>query len=196
MDQTLKPKWPVYLTGPDESMHALGVVSVNFANFERAMTWVLAAVAPMAEDDAGAILRKNPRTCAERIESATHARAWSGTVSDLVRHFVEATSTLIDNRNLLMHSVVTAGPNNMSNLYRTSRGGEMQTVEATTDQIRAVADDLHRYFSFARTLANCIAVKIDGADRKTGAFVSLDWPDKPRLPIPLLAWSSSPSSIH
>jgi hypothetical protein len=177
-------------------MHALGVVSVNFANFERAMAWVLAAVAPMAEEAAGAILRKNTKTCAKRIESAALARAWSGTVSDLVRHFVEATGTLIDNRNLLMHSVVAAGRNNMSNLYRTSRAGEMQTVEATTDQIRAVADDLHRYFSFARTLANCIAAKIDGADRKTGAFAYLDWPDKPRSPIPLLAWSSSSSSTH
>ncbi len=196
MDQAIKPKWPVYLTGSEESMHALGVVSVNFANFERAMAWVLAAVAPMSEEDAGTILRTNTKACARRIESEAHVRAWSGTVDDLVRHFVRATNTLIENRNLLMHSVVTAGPNSMSNLYRTTKGGEMQTVEATTDQIRAVADDLHRYFSFARTLANCIAVKVDGADWKAGTFVSLDWPDKPRLPVPLLAWSSSPSSTH
>lgn len=72
----------------------------------------------------------------------------------------------------------------------------MQMVEATVNQIRAVADDLHRYFSFARALANCIAVKVDGADRQTGTIVSLDWPGNPRAPVPLAAWASPAGSSH
>lgn len=48
----MNAKWPVYLTGPSDSMHALGVVSVNFANFERAVTWMFAAIAQKSEDDA------------------------------------------------------------------------------------------------------------------------------------------------
>ena len=47
--------WPRYQAGHQESLHALGVVSVNFANFERAVTWVFAAVAKKSEDDARAI---------------------------------------------------------------------------------------------------------------------------------------------
>jgi hypothetical protein len=45
-------------------------------------------------------------------------------------------------------------------------------VQATTDQIRAVADDLHDYFGFGLALANCIVVKIDGADRQCATIVS------------------------
>jgi len=58
----------------------------------------------------------------------------------------------------------------------------MEMVQATTSQIRAVADDLHRYFSFARHLANCIAVKVDGADRKAGAIAHLEWFGPPPMP--------------
>jgi hypothetical protein len=37
--------WPQYQTGPHDSIVALGVVSVNYANFERAITWVFACAA-------------------------------------------------------------------------------------------------------------------------------------------------------
>ena len=70
-----------------------------------------------------------------------------------------------------MHSVVTEGTNSMSNLHRTTKRGEMQMVEATVNQICAVADDLHRYFSFARALANCIAVKLMAQTGRPGTIV-------------------------
>jgi hypothetical protein len=94
---------------------------------------------------------------------------------------------LIKNRNLLMHSVVIHGVNDSSTLYRTTRRGERQMVQATTAQIRAVADDLQRYFDFALALANCIAVKVDGTDRQAGTIVFLDWPEAPSDPAPLVA---------
>ena len=86
------------------------------------------------------------------------------------------------NRNLLMHCVAIAGPNDSSTLYRTSKRGDRQMVQATTDQIRAVADDLHRYFEFALALANCIAVEVDAADRQVGTIVFHDWPEEPPMP--------------
>ena len=124
--------------------------------------------------------------CIVKIEEASRNRAWSGVVNERVRHFVAGTRTLILNRNLLMHSVVIAGPNNNSTLYRTGKRGDRQMVQATTDQIRAVADDLHLYFNFALALANCIAVKVDHADRQAGTIVFHDWPDEPPMPTPLV----------
>lgn len=178
--------WPQYQVSHQESVHALGVVSVNFANFERAVTWVFAAVAQKSEDDARLIhARVGTTACIVKIEEASRNRAWSGVVNERVRHFVAGTRTLILNRNLLMHSVVIAGPNNNSTLYRTGKRGDRQMVQATTDQIRAVADDLHLYFNFALALANCIAVKVDHADRQAGTIVFHDWPDEPPMPTPL-----------
>lgn len=178
--------WPQYQITHHESVHALGVVSVNFANFERAMTWVFAAVAQKSEDDARLIhSRVGTTTCLTKIEEASRDRAWSGITKDRVCYFVGAARILIQNRNLLMHSVVIAGPNDNSTLFRTGKRGERQMVQATTDQIRAVADDLHSYFNFALALANCIAIKVDGADRQAGTIVYCDWPDKPPAPTPL-----------
>lgn len=178
--------WPRYQTGYHDSMHALGVVSVNFANFERAVTWILAAVAKTSEDDARVIqLRDGTTACAAKIEKASRARAWSGIPDDRVRHFVAAMKILIENRNLLMHCVVIPGPNDSSTLYRMSKRGDRQMVQTTIDQIRAVADDLHCYFEFALALANCIAVKVDGADQQVGTIVFHDWPEEPPTPTPL-----------
>jgi hypothetical protein len=184
--------WPRYnIGGNPDSLHALGVVSVNFANFERSVTWVFAAVARKSEDDARLLQLKDGTTASiSKIEEASQRRAWSGTVEDCVHHFVAAARTLIENRNLLMHSVVIAGPNNTCTFYRTGKRGEREMVQATTEQIRSVADALYDYFNFALALANCIAVKVDGADRQAGTIVFADWPDAPPMPGRLRPFAS------
>jgi hypothetical protein len=62
-------KWSVYLTGPDGSMHALGIVSVNFGNFECALVWLLVAVALMSVDEAHSIRLRNITACVNTIEN-------------------------------------------------------------------------------------------------------------------------------
>lgn len=182
----MKPKWPVYLTGPHESMHALGVVSVNFANFERAVTWVFAAVSKKVEKEARQIhAREGIANCIMKIKEGSDARGWSGPAEEQVRHFAAAARILVQNRNLLIHSVVVSDTNDTANLYRTQRTGDTEMVQATTAQIRAIADDLHRYFSFARRLANCIAVKVDEVDRNAGVIAQIEWVEPPPMPKPL-----------
>lgn len=184
--------WPRYKTGGDrDGVHALGVASFNFANFERSVTWAFAAVARKSEDDARLLqLRDGTTACISKIGEASHRRGWSGTVENHVRHFVAAARTLIENRNLLMHSVVIAGPANTCTLYRTGKRGEREMLRATTEQIRGVADGLYDYFYFALALANCIAVKIDGADRQAGTIVFADLPDTPPMPARLRPFAS------
>lgn len=183
----MTPVWPAYQISHPESVHALGVASVNFANYERAITWVFAAVARKVEADARLLHARHGTTaCTAKIEEASRERAWSGPPNDLVRHSVEASRILIENRNLLMHSIVVAGPNKSATLFRTGKRGERQMVQATLDQIRAVADDLYRYFNFAVALANAIAVKVDRADRQAGTIAIHEWPDAPALPGPIL----------
>ena len=184
--------WPTYQMTHHASVHALGVVSVNFANYERAVTWVFAAVARKAEDDARSLHAHDGTTaCIAKIEEASHQRAWSGRPNELVHHFIEASRILIRNRNLLMHSVMVSGPNTDAILFRTGKRGEREMVEATLDQIRAVADDLYGYFNFAAALANCIAIKVDRDDRRAGTIVIYEWPEAPVLPVPLLRPTTS-----
>ena len=53
MDQlTIMEKWPRYEVAPEDSVYAVGVVSINYARFERTHVWMLAAVANMPEEHA------------------------------------------------------------------------------------------------------------------------------------------------
>jgi hypothetical protein len=76
--------------------------------------------------------------------------------------------TLIKNRNLLMHSMMVE-----DTLYKTMLDGERLMLQATTTQIRAVADDLHRYFGHGRYLAKCIVIWIDAnhTPRRTNIII-------------------------
>jgi hypothetical protein len=142
--------WPAYPTGPKDSTFALGVVSINFANFERAQTWVFAAVSGVPEETARMIhARVNATACVDLTKQIIARRTnWPSEAADHVAHFTTASRTLVANRNLLMHSVMTDGWQGKAALYRTSRKGERQMLSASLDQIRAVADNLVAYFNF------------------------------------------------
>jgi hypothetical protein len=163
----------------------LGVVSINFANFEQSQIWVFAAVGAIPETAARMIHAKTgSAACTELIAQIIGKRTdWSPVPIDLVRHFVNASRVLVGNRNILMHSVMTDGWQGKAALYRTSKKGERQMLSATVEQIRAVADDLVTYFYFGHALANRIAI-LNQPQSSEGA-VHPPWPDKPPLPIPL-----------
>jgi hypothetical protein len=54
------PIWPNHEVGPHKIVFALGVVSINFARFERVITWMLAATTGCEETEAETILRPLP----------------------------------------------------------------------------------------------------------------------------------------
>jgi hypothetical protein len=114
--------WPSYQTGPQDSIFALGVASVNYANFERTVTWVFAAVSRLPEEYARMIhARVGTTACMTLIEQMLNRREWPHEPDDLVRHFLAASHVLIQSRNLLMHSVVVHSGDERANLYRTPR---------------------------------------------------------------------------
>jgi hypothetical protein len=179
------PKWPAYPAGPHDSTYALGVVSINFANFERTQIWMLAAVGAMPEEAARMVhARVGATTCMELTKQIIAKRInWPGEPIDRVNHFIAASRILITNRNLLMHSVMTEGWQGNAALYRTSRKGEPQMLSASLEQIRSVPDDLVAYFNFGWMLANRIAVVFLNASLQVGDAVVHAWPDKPPLPV-------------
>lgn len=181
------PKWPEYQTGPEDSIFALGVVSINFANFERAQIWIFASVSAMPEEGARMVhARIGAQGCNDLISLMIARRTdWPSEPVDLVRHFVTASRILITNRNLLMHSVMTAGWEGKAALYRTGRQGQRLMLSASSEQIRAVADNLLVYFEFGWMLANRIAIEVLKIPAETGVADMRAWPDKPPLPNPL-----------
>jgi hypothetical protein len=70
-------KWPSYEVAPEESVYALGVVSINYARFERTHVWMTAAVANMKEAHAAVICaRTNASDRARLIETYLGQSEW------------------------------------------------------------------------------------------------------------------------
>lgn len=179
------PLWPQYLVAPAESLFALGVVSVNYARFERSITWVFAAVTAQSEEYAAVIMaRTNAVERGRLIRQFLDMANWSEEplAEDLVVHFTQAADILTKNRNFLVHSNLVHAMDNRTGFYAMSKRGNLMQAEASLDEIRQVADDLNSYFYFGMKLANTVAVRIHKLDLEAGTVVFHTWPDKPPLP--------------
>src|SRR2546423_9968547 len=103
-------KWPAYEVAPEDSVFALGVVSINYARFERTHVWMLAAVANMREDQATIIAaRTNASERARLIETFFERREWPPETAAAIKHYLKAMDVLIQSRNVLIHSNMVRG---------------------------------------------------------------------------------------
>jgi hypothetical protein len=182
-DKPIELRWPHYEVAPDESLHALGVVSINYARFERTNVWMLAAVANMSEMQAATLTpRVNPADRVKVIETFLSRASLPDHIVARVKHYLAAMRILIENRNLLIHSNMIRGMDNDPAIYSTSRNGDITMFQGSLNLIRRVADDLNAYFYFGLQVANMIATEHLGAPRQAGMMVFHEWPELPPLP--------------
>jgi hypothetical protein len=189
-------KWPTYEVANDDAIYALGVVSINYARFERTHVWMLAAVANMQEEHASVfIARTNASDRANVIETFFKRRSWPQEAAIAIEHYITGMRTLIENRNSLIHANIVRGPNNQSGLFSLNRRGETKMLSTTTPDIRQVADDLHTYFNFGHALANYIATEIHHMAREAGMVVANECPPLPAAPTRLVSRPFSPDQL-
>jgi len=173
--------------GPHKIVFALGVVSINFARFERVITWMLAATTGCEETEAETILRPlPPAEKLRRLKTAIEVRRWPQLVDDLIGHFFDGALVLVANRNALLHSNMIPDVNETARLFRSDRKNPTpEQINLDLPSVRQIADDFQRYWDFGLALANCIAVEINGAARSAGSLVYHDWPERPPFPFSL-----------
>jgi hypothetical protein len=177
-------KWPRYEVASEESVNAVGVVSINYARFERTHVWMLAAVANMPEEHAAIISgRTNASDRVKLIETFLNRAKWPDEALTAIKHYLKAMDVLIRSRNVLIHSNMIRGTENRTAIYSITRQGKTNLFQATVEEIRQVADDLNTYFYFGLHLANYIATEIHHMARQEGMMVFSQWPDLPPLPI-------------
>lgn len=177
-------KWPTYEVAPDDSIHALGVVSINYARFERTNVWMLCALANMPEEQALVFnARTNPSDRVKVLETFLKKRDWPEDALIAIKHYLKAMETLIVNRNILVHANMVRGTEDRAAIYSTSRQGAVSMFQASVQDIRQVADDLNTYFIFGLALSNYIATEIHHMARSAGMLVISDCPPLPHLPV-------------
>ena len=175
--------WPEYDVAPSESVYALGVVSINYAKFERTHVWMLAAVANMKEDHAAVVsARTNASDRVKLINVFLSKREWPNEALTPINHYLKATEILIKNRNVLIHSNIIRGTTRAA-IFSTTRQGTTNRFEATLEEVRQVADDLNTYFYFGLQTANLIATEIHHVAREAGMLVFHEWPSLPPMPV-------------
>src|ERR1044071_6718589 len=104
MPKKIPLRWPAYEVAPEDSVYALGVVSINYARFERTHVWMLAAVANMKEDQAAIIVaRTNASERAKLIETFFNRHEWPAEAAAAIKHYLKAMGVLVQNRNVLIH---------------------------------------------------------------------------------------------
>jgi hypothetical protein len=179
----MQHKWPHYEVAPDESIHALGVVSINYTRFECTNVWMLAAVANISEMQAATLTpRVNLTDRVKVIETFLNRASFPDHIVVHVKHYLAAMRILIENRNILIHSNMIRGMDNEPTIYSTSRNGDITMFQGSLELIRKVADDLNDYFNFGLQVANLIATEENGAGRQPGVMVFHEWPELPPLP--------------
>jgi hypothetical protein len=178
--------WPQYQVAPSDSVHALGVVSINYARFELTHVWMLAAVANLQERQAAVIsARTNPSDRVRLIETFMAHTVWPEDAAAAVKHYLKAMGILTANRNLLVHSNMVEAWQNKTAIYSVSRQGNTSVIQSSLEQVRQVADDLNEYFDFGHKLSNYIATNIHHAALEEGMFAISLIPTLPPLPVHL-----------
>src|SRR5580704_2390372 len=130
------PHWPNYLTGPKDSISAMGVVSINFAELESVFVFMFATILKMAHDTATQIVAKvGAGSCLQLMNQVLETDDWTENIRNEVGYFAKGLATCMENRNHLMHSNLSwFGGDNATVLFKTSKQGRtIMAVLKTAD---------------------------------------------------------------
>lgn len=178
------PEWPSYSVGPKDSIFAIGVVSVKFAELESILIFIFATVMGVHSDIATKTAAKiGSGPCLQLTIQLLETTGWSENIKDLVGHFGKAVSICMENRNHLIHSnVATLTSSDETVLYKTSKQGNTIMAVPKLAELQLVADDMNLYTQFGRQLGNAINGSLAGTVLFSNGTSPFPWPDKPPLP--------------
>jgi hypothetical protein len=187
-------EWPTYTRAPRDSVFAIGVVSINYAQLEFALTAMFSTTLNIPISLASIIIPKIGNDVRTKLMIQTlPERPWPDRLKDQASHFITGFSICAENRNLLVHSNMFSGSPDAIVLFKSARDGRTIQCNPTLAELRKVADDMHTYFNYGLWLSNHINQNSGGCWDPTGAPFSL--PDKPESPTPL-EYTSSPFQVR
>lgn len=193
---TENPNWPSYPIGPKDSIFALGIVSVNYAQLEFAVYGMLSVILGIQGEVASHLMFKfNPEMRDKLMREILPTCKWPIDAADRSLHFIEAHKICYENRNKLAHSNLHVLSPNAILLAKIGRNGKSTLANPLLSELRQVADDMHVYFQFGMWLSNMIKWDVLNWKPQEGDQWHRTWPDKPPLPIPL-EYTSNPRPIR
>jgi hypothetical protein len=180
-------QWPSYKVADEASVHALGVMNINYVRFEATHVYMLAAVANMRQNQAAVFIsRTNATERANVIKVFSNKREWPSEAAKGIDHYLKALRTLTENRNVLIHgNIVDIWETKSPSIITMDREGLTSVTQLSLLAIRQVADDLHAYGEFGYLLACYLASEFSHAAGESGMAAPSHSPPLPDLPKPV-----------
>jgi hypothetical protein len=148
-------KWPDYLPLPREDIFAIGVIALAYGQLESIFKVMLATVARWNDMQVAAIFHRLNNN--QRFDVVSELLAKTTIPSEVkakVEHFLAGLGICTENRNFIMHSFSggmftdqQAGTRGVV-LEKYSKPGNKQACYLVSDDLRKIADDIHRYSLF------------------------------------------------
>jgi len=145
--------WPTYDTGVANYTHAIGVLSVNYNNLENKLLDLLKLYDGAPDDVVAFLFEKVPtETRLEWLRRLVKGRkAIGATLSTTILAFSKAYKVCTDNRNLIVHSRISAhfaGDDAIMMSKRVRKHGEERHHDLSLEIIRRVADEIYFWNQF------------------------------------------------
>jgi hypothetical protein len=190
-----KDKWPPYFSGQREHLHALGVISLCYNQFEAMWSAVLAHYA--GETTAEFLLAgrvADDRRIATVLQYArTHEK--ESEILSRIEHVAVAYAVCSENRNILMHShqnffaQLKMSLDNQENklaLMKRSKAGKSLHFTFDLKLLRRVADDMHAGLDYLYVISERLLFRDLWEKGKVVAPNYREWPKKALKPIKLV----------
>jgi hypothetical protein len=178
--------WPLFATGPRDSIFALGVICVKFVELESIFQFLFETILGFDPDrDVGKTIfaKLGTRPALQLSQDYLPKMERSDEVKALVSHFLKAMEICAENRNVLMHSHLAWKFGTETVLFKKSRSGNDLYLSIPLAQLRQVADEMDVYCIYGERLGNAI----NNTMRPVPVFpvTAMPWPKKPDLPAAL-----------
>ncbi len=177
-------EWPDYPIGPRNSVFAMGLISIKFAELESVLAFLFATQFEPGLDNTIALCAKvGSKACGELMDARLASHVWPDSTKQKVRHFLRAFFILTDSRNSLMHSNLAWVAGSHTVLFKTARSGRTVAVAPTLEVLRRIADDMNAFVDYGRCLGN--AINFASPDALKVFEGDFPYPDDPQLPAKL-----------
>jgi hypothetical protein len=160
---TSEREWPDYMPLPRKDVFAIGVIALNYCQLENILRALFSSITQLNEFQTQAFFHRLANNVRRDVLSELLAKT---TIPDelrsLIDYFVTGFMACADNRHFVMHS--SSGGLHHSEtghglvLERYSRTGNRLTCFLTFDDLKQIADDIHRYTLFGAWLVSDVSL--------------------------------------
>jgi hypothetical protein len=136
------------------AIYTIGLISIDYAKFEFALSGVLANVAGMTRDFTTILFPKISNDVRFRlVEEQLTVLAWPIELKDCVAHFIQCGRIVVENRNFVMHSELTADETRREILfYKQNKRGLTQSLTVTLETLKSVPREIMTVTSFGNSV--------------------------------------------